>query len=104
MKRALRVFRIATNKYTIAVAAFALQMLFFDDNNLFVHLDRKRQLNDLLANKAFYEERIATTNLELRNLQSNPDAIEKFVRENFMMKRDNEDVFVVEATIVDDKK
>ncbi len=96
MQKALRVFKVATNKYLIAIAVFALQMLFFDDNNLLVHLDRKRQLHELQANKAFYEERIAQTKQELNDLQSNTAAIEKFVRENFMMKRDNEDVFVVE--------
>ena len=72
-------------------------MLFFDDNNLFLQLDRKRQLNDLLKSKAFYEASIASTQQQLNNLQSSPASVEKFARENFLMKRDNEDIFVVEA-------
>ena len=52
-KTASRVFRIVSNKYTIATVAFIFMMLFFDDNNFFVQLDRKRQLNDLLKSKAF---------------------------------------------------
>ena len=98
MNNAKRTFKIITNKYLVAVSVFAVMMLFFDDNNLFVQLDRKRQLNELLNKKKYYEEKIAGTTQELNKLQSNPAAIEKFVRENYMMKRDNEDVFVVETT------
>ena len=76
---------------------FALMMLFFDDNNLFVQLDRKHQLNELLTSKRFYEKEIIKTRQDLTNLQSSPAAIEKFARENFIMKRDNEDVFIVET-------
>ena len=72
-------------------------MLFFDDNNFFLQLDRKRQLNDLLKSKAFYEAAIADTKQTLNNLQSSPASVEKFARENFLMKRDNEDIFVVET-------
>ena len=106
MKNAKRAFKIITNKYAIAVAVFIAMMLFFDDNNVFVQLDRKRQLNELLTKKKYYEGRIIASGKELNNLQSNPAAIEKFARENYMMKRDNEDVFVVEpaAEAVIDKK
>ena len=96
-KTASRVFKIISNKYIIATSAFVLMMLFFDDNNFFVQLDRKRQLNDLLKSKAFYEAEIANTQKTLKDLQSSPASVEKFARENFLMKRDNEDIFVVEA-------
>ncbi len=95
MKRAKQTFRIITNKYFIALAVFAAMMLFFDDDNLFVQLDHKRQLNELLAKKAYYEKQISTTGSELNELQKSPASIEKFVREHYMMKRTNEDVFVV---------
>jgi cell division protein DivIC len=97
MKTASRVFKIISNKYIIATTAFVLMMLFFDDNNIFLQLDRKRQLNALLKSKAFYEAEIAKTQQTLKNLQSSPASVEKFARENFLMKRDNEDIFVVET-------
>ncbi len=96
MKSAKRTIRIITNKYVIALAVFASLLLFFDDNNLFVQLDRKHQLNELLRKEKYYEEKITVTNQQLSNLESNPAAVEKFVRENYLMKRDNEDIFVVE--------
>ena len=98
MRGARRTFKTITNKYLIALIAFVTIMLFFDDNNLFVQLDRKGQLNELLINKKYYEGKIKSTRQQLNDLQSNPEAIEKFVRENYGMKRDNEDVFVVEPT------
>ena len=105
MKSVKRTFKIITNKFVMAAAAFGLLLLFFDDNNLFVQLDRKRQLNELLDKKKYYEQKINTTHQQLSNLQSNPAAVEKFVRENYLMKRDNEDVFVVEpAQRSSDKK
>ena len=96
-KTATRIFKIVSNKYIIALIAFVLMMLFFDDNNLFLQLDRKRQLNDLLKSKAFYEAEIANTQQALQHLQSSPASVEKFARENFLMKRDNEDIFIVET-------
>lgn len=106
MKRTKQTLRFITNKYVIAISVFALQILFFDDNNVFVQLDHKRQLNELLANKKYYEEKIKNTIEELANLQTSPYSIEKFVRENFKMKRANEDVFVVDEVKNDspDKK
>ncbi len=97
MKQTKQAFRLITNKYLIAVALFTAMMFFFDDNNLFVQLDRKHQLNELLANKKYYEDKIKTTGQQLSELQSTPASIEKFARENYLMKRDNEDVFVVQA-------
>ncbi len=97
MKRAKQAFKFITNKYVIAVSVFVVMMFFFDDNNIFIQLDRKRQLNELLTKQKYYEDKIKATSEELKNLQSNPAAVEKFVRENYLMKSDNEDVFVVES-------
>ena len=96
-KTASRVLKIVSNKYMIATIAFVLMMLFFDDNNIFLQLDRKRQLNDLLKSKAFYEAEINSTQQTLKDLQSSPASVEKYAREHFLMKRDNEDIFVVET-------
>lgn len=96
-KKASHILKVVGNKYLIALLAFVLMMLFFDDNNLFLQLDRKRQLNELQKSKAYYEAAIANTQQTLNNLQSSPASVEKFARERFLMKRDNEDVFVVET-------
>lgn len=96
-KTASRILKVISNKYIIAFVAFVLMMLFFDDNNLFLQLDRKRQLNNLLKSKAYYQAEIGNAQQTLQNLESSTASVEKFARENFLMKRDDEDIFVVDT-------
>ncbi len=96
MKLATKVFKIFSNKYLVSLFAFAILMLFSDHNDLFIQADRNKQLHKLLKSKKFYENAIAKTKEELSTLQNNPTAIEKYAREKFYMKRDNEDLFIVQ--------
>ncbi len=89
-------FQVIKNKYLIVLIAFSTLMLFFDRNDFFVQQERKRQLNELITSKEFYKKEIEKTKKELSNLQSSPAALEKYARENFLMKRDDEDIFIVE--------
>ncbi len=95
MKFLSQIFSFLKNKYIVAFAVFTFVMLFFDQNNIFIQIDRKAQLNALQEKKKFYEDEIAKTQMELANLQNNPAAIEKYARENFYMKKPNEDLFIV---------
>ena len=99
MKKAKNIFSIISNKYVVALVAFALLMLFFDRNDVFVQMERKKELNDLLLSKQFYENEIKKTSNQLEELKNDPAALEKFARENYLMKRDNEDVFIVDEAV-----
>ena len=70
-------------------------MLFIDDNNLINQYHKHRELNALLGKKSFYMQQIRETNKEFAELNTNPVTQEKFAREHYWMKRDNEDVFVI---------
>ena len=59
------------------------------------NLTRKRQLKDLEISKQHYTDRIAEERTELERLKSNPGTLEKYAREKYLMKRDNEDLFLV---------
>jgi hypothetical protein len=83
------------NKYFIAVAVFAAIMLFFDKNDVFTQADRKRQLQELLLSKQYYTEQIAAEYTELQKIKTNPGTLEKYAREKYLMKRDNEDLYLV---------
>ena len=76
MKIAKRIIAILKNKYLVTLIAFALLMLFFDRNDVFVQFDRTRQLHELTNSKKFYETEIAKTRKELNDLQNNPAALE----------------------------
>ena len=88
-----------TNKYVIAIFSFIVWMCFFDQRDIFNTIDQKKTLNDLLAKKHYYEQEIATAQQELTDLQNNSTALEKFAREKYLMKRDGEDIFIIEDTI-----
>ena len=83
------------NKYFIALGVFAVIMLFFDKNDVFTQSARKKQLRDLQESKQYYTDRIASERKELEELKSNPGTLEKYAREKYLMKRDNEDLYLI---------
>jgi cell division protein FtsB len=84
------------NKYFISFAAFAAILLFFDKNDLFTQNARHKELEDLQQSKQYYTIRIAAESKELEQLKSNPATLEKYAREKYLMKRENEDLFIIE--------
>ena len=83
------------NKYLIALGVFAAIMLFFDKNDIFTQSARKSQLRDIQESKQYYTDRIATERKELELLKSNLATLEKYAREKYLMKRDNEDLYLI---------
>jgi cell division protein DivIC len=84
------------NKYAITAICFAAWVLFIDDRDFvttnFRHL---KELHRLEARKIYFEEQILTVQKELDQLKSNPATLEKYAREKYRMKRDNEDLFII---------
>lgn len=70
-------------------------MLFFDSNDLFNQFRMSRKLNDLQSEKGYYLEKIEEVKSERAALFSNSRQLEKFAREKYRMKKDNEDVFIL---------
>lgn len=71
-------------------------MLFFDQRDLFYVREQKQKLKELENKKNYYRQEIEKTKKDLTDLQNNPAALEKFAREHYMMKKDGEDIFIVE--------
>ena len=88
------------NKYVLTALGFSVWILFFDARDFITsHFREKGELRKLEASKKYYEQQIATTRHELEQLRSNPALLEKYAREKYRMKKDNEDLFLVrEAT------
>ena len=104
MKFIQAVIKIFKNKYFLSLAVFAVILLFTDHNNLFEQADRQRQLNELLDKQKYYELQIEKTKKELAELQNNPAAMEKYAREHYYMKKDNEDLFIAGTPAAKTKK
>lgn len=99
----LQVFQVLRNKYFIASAAFLVWMIFFDRNDIPTQVDYQQKLNGLRMEKAFYLEETAEVTSDLEDLNSEASRIQKFARERYLMKKDNEDVFVIVQQEPDDK-
>ena len=84
------------NKFLLATIAFVVWMVFFDRNDVFTQAQRKRELRSLQESKEYYTEQITQERKVSEELKSNPATIEKYAREKYLMKRDNEDLFVIE--------
>ena len=87
--------KIITNKYLIAFVAFALWMFFFDRNDVPLQLQRFNELNTLQNSEVMMTQQITETKHELELLKTNPETLEKYAREKYMMKKENEDLFIV---------
>jgi cell division protein DivIC len=84
------------NKYAITTLCFAVWILFIDDRDFITtHFRHVHELHKLEARKIYFEDQIRVVRKELDQLKSNPAALEKYAREKYLMKRDNEDLFVV---------
>ena len=96
MKLFRRIPSFLRNKYALSSIAFVVWMLFFDRNDVFTQMERKGELNELIQSKAYFEKQIAENRKFSKDLQFNASAIEKYAREHYMMKRDNEDLFIIQ--------
>jgi cell division protein FtsB len=83
------------NKYLISLSVFAAILLFFDKNDFFSQNQRRNELLELQQSKEYYTKQLAVERKELEQLKTNPATLEKYAREKYLMKRDNEDLFVL---------
>ncbi|HKG06281.1 MAG TPA: septum formation initiator family protein [Pedobacter sp.] len=90
-----RLLELIRNKYFLAVAAFIVWMLFFDRNDVIAQYEYKSEVSKLQEEKDFYVREIAKVKKDLDELNTNLNTAEKFAREKYFMKKDNEDVFVI---------
>ena len=70
-------------------------MIFFDKNDLFSQYQYHQQVSKLKQERDFYKSETDKVTKDLDELTSNPEKLEKFAREKYLMKKDNEDVFVI---------
>ena len=84
------------NKYSFSFILFLVWVVFFDSNNLIERTFQLMQMHQLEKDKIFYEEKISADRAKLEELESNPANLEKFAREHYLMKKENEDIFIIE--------
>lgn len=95
MKQLGRFGKIIRNKYLLVILALGIWLLFFDKNDLFSQWARRAEVKKLENDVKYYRTEIERNRKEMLELQSNPKLLEKFAREHYLMKRDNEDIFIL---------
>lgn len=84
------------NKFIITIVVFFVWMMFFDQYNLVSRINNNRKIAELEHQKELYLAEIQRSTRLLKELQGDNESLEKFAREQYLMKKDNEDVFIVE--------
>jgi cell division protein FtsB len=90
-----RLFDLIKNKFFLVTVAFVIWMIFFDKNDLFSQYEYHQQLDKLKQEQIFYKAETEKVNKDLGELTSDKSKLEKFAREKYLMKKDNEDIFVI---------
>ena len=90
-----KVFFILKNKFFITFLFILAWVIFFDKNDLFSQMDLRQKLKSLETEKKYYINEIAQNKKDLLELRTNPSNLEKFAREKYLMKKENEDIFVI---------
>lgn len=83
------------NKYILTISVFAIWMFFFDQNNMVDRIKMTSEINQLEEDREYFMEQILIDSARLNQLTTNKENLEKYAREQFLMKKPNEDVFVV---------
>ena len=86
------------NKYLLTGVFFIVWMVFFDPKDILSDLDRRDKLKELQTSELHLKQQITDAKLELDLLKNNAQSIEKYAREKYLMKKDNEDLFIVKST------
>ncbi len=95
-----KVFRIVSNKYVIILVLFIIWMGFFDENSFMNHRELDEEIDKLENANEYYKKQIDSDQKVIDNL-NHPDSLEKYAREEYKMKRENEDIFIVEYDTID---
>ncbi|WP_121665520.1 FtsB family cell division protein [Mesonia aquimarina] len=88
-------FKIVSNKYVLIILFFGVWMFFLDSNSWLVHQELNQEINELNNNKKYYKTEINKDKAIIKSLDDSFE-LEKFAREKYFMKRENEDVFIIE--------
>ncbi len=94
-KRLKQAIPFLKNKYFLILAFFILWLVLFDSNNLIDRYRQMKELKQLRLDKSYYQKKIEEDSRKLKELETDRKSLEKFAREQYLMKKKNEDIFIV---------
>ena len=88
-------FKIVSNLYILISVVFFIWIFFIDSNSVLVNIKLNKEISELKERKEILENQIQMDKKIISNLQ-NPDSLEKYAREKLYMKKENEEIFIIE--------
>ena len=79
----------------IVLLALLVILFFFSDSSIPKRLKQESEIKDIQTQIELYQQQIQVDKEKLNELQSNRDDLEKFARENYFMKKENEEIFII---------
>ena len=90
-----KIVKTVSNKYVIVLVLFVVWMLFFDENSYMNHRELNEEIDKLENANDYYKKQIEADKKIIDNL-NDPDSLEKYAREEYKMKKENEDIYIIE--------
>jgi cell division protein FtsB len=87
--------KFITNIYVIILSIFLVWMLFFDENSFINHREFDKEIDKLNREKEYYQSEIQKDKDLIKKLENKED-LEKFAREEYKMKKENEEIYLIE--------
>jgi cell division protein FtsB len=94
---------IIRNKYVLTIIIFVVWVLLLDSNSLVVRFKEMRELHKLKIDREYYIKRIEDDKQKLYELKTDNHNLEKFAREQYRMKKPDEDLYII-LTPSEDRK
>ena len=87
--------RIASNKYVLILLFFIIWMIFFDTNSYFIHNELNQDIESLEQTKEIYKEEIRKDQTFIEQMKDSNE-MEKYAREKYYLKKEGEDIYIIE--------
>lgn len=95
MEKFRKVIHFLKNKYILTGLIFIIWLAFFDSFSFLKKISVNKKLNQLKMDKKYYKDEIKSDSIQLYQLLSGSENLEKFARERYLMKKDSEDIYIV---------
>lgn len=95
-RKSSRWYKIFLNKYLIVGVFFLVWMIFFDQNSYYIHKELDNEIKELNRDKNYYQEKLVKETIQINRMKRDSNEIERIAREKHYLKKENEDVFIVE--------
>jgi cell division protein FtsL len=100
----MQLLQLLKNKYLIITIIFIVWVLFFAQYDVISLRRQRAELKEMKSKIEFLEKEVSRLQMEKNALKTDSNTVEKYAREKYFMKTDNEDVYMLDTNIIQTKK